>query len=348
MVEKLITSVIGRVATGAEFSKNISFDEARDVMADILSAKVKDVQAAVALIALRMKRETIAENKGILSAIIDKTARRHAKVEHLIDIGDPYSGYNRSVPIATFLPPLLAELGLACVIHGTSSIAPKYGLTHHHIYHALGVNNNLSITKAVNRIEDKKISWSYIAQQQYCLALYQLTELRNDIIKRTAINTVETLIAPIKGKKTHSILGFVHKPYPPIYAELTNFSGFDTALLIRGVEGSVVPSLRQKGLVISYQGVKEIARVEITPDSLGIKQNIRAINLPNKNITDLAKYSASLGIEAINGKKGAFYDALVYSCSYILWHIKYTDSITAAADIVRDTLNSAKIEKRIR
>jgi anthranilate phosphoribosyltransferase len=94
------------------------------------------------------------------------------------------------------------------------------------------------------------------------------------------INTVETLIGPLRGKTTHSILGYVHKPYPPIYAHLVDASGMDSALLVRGVEGGVIPSLRQKGLMVSYQGLIEQDRVDINPKSLGIDQDLRAISFP--------------------------------------------------------------------
>eukprot|EP00494_Astrolonche_serrata_P017896 UN18086 len=49
---------IQKVATGPEYSKDLSFEEARDAMATILDGSADPVQAAVYLIALRMKRET--------------------------------------------------------------------------------------------------------------------------------------------------------------------------------------------------------------------------------------------------------------------------------------------------
>jgi len=49
----------------------------------------------------------------------------------------------------------------------------------------------------------------------------------------------------------------VHKPYPRIYALLARHAGFDSALLVRGVEGGVVPSLRQTGVCFSYRNQHE-------------------------------------------------------------------------------------------
>ena len=63
--KELIYSIIQRIATGPEMSKNISLDESRQGMQAILNNEIPDVQSAIFLIAMRMKRETMDENVGI-------------------------------------------------------------------------------------------------------------------------------------------------------------------------------------------------------------------------------------------------------------------------------------------
>ena len=72
--------------------------------------------------------------------------------------------------------------------------------------------------------------------------------LRSEIIKRPLITTLEVLANPLISKKNHFVTGFVHKPYPPIYLMLARNAGFDSSIVIRGTEGGVVPSLRQKSI----------------------------------------------------------------------------------------------------
>lgn len=350
--QTLIHSIIQRIATGPELSKNIELEEAEQAMTAILNGEVDDVQSAIFLIALRMKRETIEENFGILDALLGSTDRQQSGVEDLIDLGDPYSGYNRSIPISAFLPPLLAELGLPAVIHGLDSVTPKFGLTHQHINQALGSDTNISPQQAKLQLESPSKGWAYLDQSLYCTALHNLIPLRNKIIKRTVVNTVESLIGPIRGKRTHSILGFVHKPYPPIYAALTARAGFDTSLVIRGVEGGVVPSLRQKGLMISYVDGQERVRVEINPKAMGITQELRAISFPNNwnsenNKIDLAELTVQLGKAALSGENGMFYDGLVYTASLILWHLQQFKNLADAAEHVRVVLDSGKVLERL-
>ena len=350
--QNLIHSIIQKIATGPELSKNIETEEAEAAMSSILSGEIDEVQSAIFLIALRMKRETMDENIGILEALLKFTDSQKINVDDLVDLGDPYSGYNRSIPISSFLPALLAELGLPTLIHGLDSVSPKYGLTHRHINQALGMNVDLSVSESKARIKDNNIGWSYVDQNQYCKPLHDLVPLRNKMVKRTVLNTVETLIGPLRGKNTHSILGYVHKPYPPIYAALCEKVGFNSALLIRGIEGGVVPSLRQKGLMISYHKGVEKARVDIDPKLLGINSELRAIALPKEFENGiekdlLAEYIVNLGRSALSGESGMFYDGLVYSASLILWHIGKSKTLPSAAERVREVLNSGKALTRL-
>jgi anthranilate phosphoribosyltransferase len=163
---------------------------------------------------------------------------------------------------------------------------------------------------------------------------------------------VETLIGPLRGKITHSILGYVHRAYPPIYAALCEKVGFDSSLLIRGVEGGVVPSLRQKGFMISYYKGVEKARVETDPKLLGINSELRAIAFPKEFENGierdlLAEYTVNLGCSALSGESGMFYDSLVYSASLILWHVNKENSIEESASMVRQALDSGRVLKRL-
>lgn len=96
----LMRSIIQRIATGPELSKDIALDEARAGMRAILDGAVDPVQAGIFLIALRMKRETDDEMKGVLDAIREATGHVVAEVDEVVDIADPYDGYNRCLPAA--------------------------------------------------------------------------------------------------------------------------------------------------------------------------------------------------------------------------------------------------------
>ena len=65
------------------------------------------------------------------------------------------------------------------------------------------------------------------------------------MVKRSVITTTEVIPQAVRGRlKNHLMTGYVHKPYPPIYATLARHAGYDSALIVRGVEGGVGASLR--------------------------------------------------------------------------------------------------------
>lgn len=360
---KTMHSIIQRIATGPELSKDISLEEARLGMRAILENAVDPVQAGIFFIALRMKRETNDELKGILDAILGATQRVTATVDEVVDIADPYDGYNRCLPAAPFLGPLLAELGVPAVCHGLEAVGPKYGITARHVLRAAGVNVDLSPGDAAARLADPELGWTYVDQAQFCPELHDMIPLRTKMIKRQAVTTVETQSMPIRGReKTHLVAGYVHKPYPPIYAMLARHAGFDSALLVRGVEGGVIPSLRQPGKASRYENHGEEYEIDFDPTHLGIEQTHRAVPLPDDlpkteradevaiavDIGATAQAAATAGMRALKGEKGVTYDSLVLAASLILHHVGRAASLAAAAAQVRAALDSGRAARRVK
>ena len=155
----LMRSVIQRVATGPELSKNISSDEARAVMHALLDGSADPVQAAVFLIGLRMKRETDDEVTGVLDALHDRTITVQANVEELLLMAEPYNGFNRTLQGSLFILPVLAACGVNACSHGVELVGPKYGVTHHTTLAALGGNPLRSVEEVAQRLADPEIGW---------------------------------------------------------------------------------------------------------------------------------------------------------------------------------------------
>lgn len=351
----LMHSIIKRIATGPELSKDISREEARSGMRLVLEGKVDPVQAGIFLIALRMKRETDDENCGVLDAIRDATLSATAPVDDVLDIADPYDGYTRTLPAAPFLPAVLAACGVAALSHGVERMGPKFGVTHRQVLRAAGLEVDLSVAQAAARLGDPAHGWAYVDQKDFCPQLHALAPLRTLIVKRPAITTVEVLAGPVRGRaRTHLVTGFVHKPYPRIYALLARSAGFDSALIVRGLEGGVVPSARHTGRLFQYHDGGEERSRDITPDEFGIVEPVRGAPLPEAltaqgregdDVTAAfdneaaARATVHAGMAALAGEPGPMRDALVCAGASCLWHLKRHDTLRAAAEAVRSALD---------
>lgn len=355
-------SYIQRIATGPEMSKDLSQEEARHGMRLILDGEVDPVQAAIFLIALRMKRETDEENCGALQALLEVTDTAVADVDELVDVADPYDGYTRGLPVTAFLPCVLAACGVPAVSHGAEAVGPKYGITQRKVLRAAGKEIDHSPQQAAQRLADATIRWAYVDQRHFCSKLHGLVDLRTLIVKRPCLTTVEVLLGPIRAKsKTHLMTGFVHKVYPPVYAMLAQHAGFDSAMIIRGVEGGVIPSLSQVSRYFRFDNETGDEEVRLAPKSLGIEQHERTTPLPDDlpvpqtqgdeiatavDSDAAAELAANAGLAALSGEHTTAYDSLVYGTAICLAHLGRCDSLEQGVQRARETLDSGEALKR--
>ncbi len=360
--DALMRSIIQRIATGPELSKDITRDEARRGMRAVLDGAVDPVRAAVFLIALRMKRETDDENLGILDAVRETTGTVTAPVDEIVDLSDPYNGFNRNLPVSAFLPAVLAACGVPAVSHGVETVGPKFGATHHRVLAAGGAPVASTPAEVCARLADPETGWAYCDQSVFNPKLHALAGLRSLIVKRPALTTVEVMAGPVRGRRhTHMVTGYVHKPYARIYLRLAREAGFDSALIVRGIEGGIIPSLRQNAKVWTYRDGGDDHDTDISPTEPGIEQTVRAVPLPEeiagyRRRSDdtggevdglaIARAAARAGLAALNGAPGPARDSLVYGAALVLRHVGRARRLDEAAAMVRAALDDGRVRAR--
>jgi len=355
---ELMRDALQRIATGPTLSKDLTRDEAAQVMGIILDGQADDVQAGIFLIALRMKRETDEELAGVLDAINARVQKQILQIDHLVTIVDPYDGYLRSTPAAPFLPAVLAACGVPVLTHGVASMGPKFGASHESVLRAAGLSIPGSLQQAATLIESEQCGWAYLSQYTLAPQLAGLSNLRTRIVKRPCLTTIEVAVnAFMPRKASHLVTGFVHKPYPPIYATLAKEGGFDSSIMVRGVEGGVVPSLTQASRYFTSSDGASLTQVELEPSDVGVSRQERATPLPTTLSNDsvrsvkapdnpfaeqLAQHAAQLGLAALQGEPGYARDSLVYSAAVTLHARQVASSMSEAAEMVRGVLDDGR------
>ncbi len=334
-----LADAIKKVATGPHLSKDLTEQEAFDAMMEILLGKADPVRAAIFFIAMRMKRETNEENLGILKACQSITASQTVAVEQLFIFSDPFNGFNRHCPMTAFLPAVLAACGLPTLSQGVFEMGPKFGVTHAQVLSLAGYDINKSTATVAENITAADTGWGYLDQSQASPALYALQELRTQMIKRPSLATLEKMIMPLKAQqRTHLGIGFVHKEYPAILGWLADAFTYDSAFIARGLEGGLVPTLREP----SNNHRLLNGRIEpctLTPEEFGIEQDTRGVKTDDP-VT--AQRTLDEGLQALTGVKGAAYDSLIYGAAIILWHCGHIASQQEAADDVRNVIDNGK------
>ena len=355
--EMRMTSYLKKIATGPHMSKDLSLEEARDGMRLILKKEVHDVQAGVFLVALRMKRETDDENKGVLEALREATLSAIAPMPELAEITDPYDGFKRHTPTSPFLLPLLAACGLPAISHGCGQVGPKYGVTHRQIFEHAGVCVDLSPKEAATRLADPSVGWAYLDQSIFCPSLHDLIPLRRLIVKRPAIATLEKLCGPVRSKgKNHLLIGYVHPGYEHQIPMAARHAGYYSCLTVRGVEGGVLLPMHRPNEGIVYCNLGEDRSITLDPKEAAINTTLRSIPAPVDSKVDirdgkkgnpaLAAASVTAGIEGLSGVRGPSYDSLLLTASAFLYAIGKFQSLRDAAEIVSEKINSGAALKR--
>ncbi len=352
-----LNRVIQKIATGPHLSKNLSEEEAFDAMTFIQSGRATDVQSGIFFIALRMKRETADEMTGVFRSILAQAPGCEVAVESLVTFADQYAGYARGLPASPFIPAVLSAIGIASITHSPVVMSPKHGLTVLSVLKYCGVEACANLPEAATRLETGN-GWALLDQCVIAPKLAALNRLRDSIVKRPCLSTLECCLKPFHSTagQNHLITGYVHKPYPPIYAMCADVAGFDSATLIRGVEGGVVPSVAQVSRYFPWQRDRDavpntivpfeeltLSEVAIDPVKLGLSQTQRCVPWPEGvDVTDhitAASICAKKGLAALQGEIGVMRDTIRLGAAVTVAgvHRWSTDSALEAVDAVLES-----------
>lgn len=353
--QSLMREVIQRVAVGPDRGRDISAEEAEQVTHAILQGQIDDVQVAVFLIALRMKRESLAECKGVFQALQSDVKQIQTEVDDVICLADPFDGYVRHLPMSPFLPAVLAACGMPALIHGVESVGPKHGVTACKVYKLAGIDVQLTTLQAAELIAN--LGWAYLDQSQYASSLFKFQSLRDRIVKRTVVTTLERLLMPIRAKaKTHFVLGYVHKAYPQIYAAIAQLAGYDSALLVKGVEGGLTPAINKPMRRYFFDTVDmsgrdfssetEIAqRKEVLELPQASELNVAAHQIDEQsqaNTTRAVEDCLTLGLQVLAGQQGTARESLCLAAGQILWAHSRVDNLQKGVAMAGKSLDSGK------
>jgi anthranilate phosphoribosyltransferase len=335
-----LAEAIKKVATGPHLSKDLSLEEAYEAAMEAMSPEADVVRAAIFFIALRMKRETHEENMGILKAMQAVTEQVEVNVPSLMVFADPFNGFNRHCPVSVFIPAVLAACGQAALSQGVFEMGPKWGVTHAQVLKLAGYGLTQSVTDAANQVENTDVGWAYLDQAVASPRVFGLQELRTKIIKRPSLATLEKMLLPLKATTNHLSIGFVHKEYPPLLAQLAIDFGFDTATIVRGLEGGIIPTLREGSQNYRVEN-GEMIDWPLDPKDFGIEQTTRGVKVDDVT----AELTLELGMAALNGQAGPAYDSLVLGAAMMLCQTNKALSFNEAAQKIRTVLDNGKAKQ---
>jgi anthranilate phosphoribosyltransferase len=221
------------VARGKRGSKDLDFQQTKEVAQLIISGKASDAQVAAYLIALRLKTESPEELLAFVHAYQDVSDKLECSNQSIIDLASPYNGRNSftgCVPTAI----LMADYGLPVFLHGSDSLPPKYGTAVKEILFQLGLNVSQSKQGLAKTIRGAGIAFANT--EEYCQSLGNLRGIRKELGVRTLFNTVEKLLNLANAESL--MMGAYHRTAINKIAPIFKGLSYKNVYVFQGMEGS--------------------------------------------------------------------------------------------------------------
>jgi anthranilate phosphoribosyltransferase len=272
---------IRAVGTGPKGNRDLSFDEAEDMMQQILDQSVSREQIAAFLLGWRLKPETNEEFRGALAACDANITK--SRVKNSLELGYSFDGKTKNPYIFPLIAKALQNQNLDLVICGDERQPSKKGIT---------------LKEIINEIELEK-NTHYFDRKDFFNKLHKLTTIRNNLGLRTAFNTIEKLSGIAQSE--YAITSVFHKPYVEKYAAIFA-SRYKRFALIQGNEGT--PELFKKGRLWIVEG-EDIQENVIDPqyfgidykkswDKISLEDSLEELNNPSDEYMKLARLNAAV------------------------------------------------------
>ncbi|HEV2401840.1 MAG TPA: anthranilate phosphoribosyltransferase [Candidatus Sulfotelmatobacter sp.] len=361
----MILDALHRVANPsvAEQTQSLSREEARAVMADVLSGKCTDAQIAALLIALRMKGETVEEIVGFAEAIRSAAAPlpierseldplavsgtgRDALLDEpleessLIDTSGTGGDASGTFNISTATALVTAGAGVRVAKHGNRSISSKCGSAD--VVEALGVNIQLSPQRSAECLNEVGICFLYAPNLHP--AMKQVQAVRRELRMRTMFNLLGPLTNPARA--SGQVVGVYSLDLVEKLAGALSMLGLRRALVVHGIDGLDEITITGVTRIAEARG-GNVRSYEVEPEEFGMKRG----TLEEISGGD-AKENAEIIRAVLKGERSPRRDVVLLNAAAALVAAGKADHIAGAVPIAAQSIDSgaaaAKLDALVR
>ncbi len=301
-------SYLEKIATGPKMSKDLTEEEAEDALSLILDGSVSPVRAGIFLIAARMKLETVPENIGYWRALDRTTVKNEVAFKQLLQIADPFDGFNRVPYFGFYVIPVLAALGLPAYAHSTRSLPPKFGITFEDLLNRrYGASDRDTLESRLSLLT--KYRFGYISTRHSNPPLENLRAMREEIVKRPMLATLEKMLMPVKARSGGNFLatGYFHRGYEVPMTAIARLSAFDTTLVGNGMEGTTLFGVHKDATVFIQAGKNDPIEKKLAVRHLFVKDTADRITQTYQDLkteTATLEFLSEFGETALKENQG--------------------------------------------
>ncbi len=337
---------IGKVGTGARGAKNLSYEEAFDAMNAILDGAYHPVTLGAFLLAERWKPETPKEMAGFADAMQQRLVRpqRLETIPGLLNCACAYDGKKKSLNVGLPAALIASTAGVPILLHSSSEIPTKQGTTHYHVLHHLGIETNCTPTQAYETL--KGIGIAYLHQPVFNPDMHSLLENRQQIGKRTFLNTIEPWANPFHAE--YYLGGFFHRPFAEIVCRGITESklGYKRVVAVAGIEGS--NEVRPERSLIAEWIDGNLETYYLKSAALGLHTQMSDVETQTNDVETISEESANRILALLNeNDQSGFHDAVLLNAAFQLFVTEKTTTLEEGVEIARECLTSGKCLEKL-
>ncbi|MGN1468164.1 MAG: anthranilate phosphoribosyltransferase [Ruminococcus sp.] len=316
-------------------NKDLTYDEAAQVMDEMMSGTATQAQMGAFLTALRIKGETIEEITACANVMRAKALHidTDKEVMEIVGTGGDGSGTFNISTTALFV---IAAGGVPIAKHGNRSMSSKSGAAD--CLENLGVNITISPEQSKKVLDETDICFMFA--QGYHSSMKYVAPVRREIGIRNIFNVLGPLTNPANAHL--QLMGVYSEDLVEPLAKVLSNLGVKRGMVVYGEDGIDEATVSANTKVCEINN-GEFKTYEITPEEFGFKRC---------NKSDLSggdgKENAEIAKDILSGKeKGAKRDAVALNAGLSLYIAGKADSIKEGIALAQEIIDSGKAYEKI-
>jgi anthranilate phosphoribosyltransferase len=257
-------AILTRAIDALAARRNLSADEASEVLAEIMHGEASETQIAAFLIALRTKGETVDELAGLARTMRELAAHVPISRENLLDTAGTGGG-RRTFNVSTTAALIAAGAGCAVAKHGNRSATSSSGSAD--LLEALGARIDLAPEAVARCIEEAGFGFMFAPAHHQ--ATRYVVPVRRELGVRTIFNFLGPLTNPAGARR--QVIGVSDADFLETIAGALARLGADRALVVCAEDGLDELSVTAATSVVEVNG-DQLARYTLAPGDVGVRR----------------------------------------------------------------------------
>ncbi len=318
---------------------DLSYEEAYEVMNEIMDGKTTPTQNAAFLAALSTKStraETIDEISGCAAAMREHaTPVPHPGMEVLEIVGTGGDGSN-SFNISTTSAFVIAAAGVKVAKHGNRAASSKSGTAD--VQEALGVNIAQDPAKALELLD--KVGFCFLFAQKYHAAMKYVGPIRKELGFRTVFNILGPLTNP--ANPNYFLLGVYDAYLVEPVAKVLDKLGVKNALVVYGEDHLDEVSPSAPSLVCELKD-GYYRTTKICPEDFGLARGTK-----EELVGGTAEENAEITKGILSGKIGGTKrNAVLLNAGLALYAAKAVPTMKAGIEKAAEMIDSGAAYRKM-